>query len=72
MITKDFFYFSLFLLKRGRGNQRVVASHAPPARDLACNPGKCPDWKSNQQPFGLQARAQSTEPHQPGLVSQIK
>ena len=21
--------------------------------DLACNPGMCPDWESNQQPFGL-------------------
>ena len=26
----------------------------------------CPDWKSNWWPFGLQAGAQSTEPHQPG------
>ena len=25
------------------------------------------DWESNQQPFGLQASTQSTEPHQPGL-----
>ena len=29
----------------------------------------CPDWESNQQPFGLQAGAQPTEPHQPGLPS---
>ena len=34
--------------------------------DLAHNPGMCPDWESNQRPFGLQAGAQSTEPHQPG------
>ena len=26
-----------------------------------------PDWESNWQPFGSQAHAQSTEPHQPGL-----
>ena len=26
----------------------------------------CPDWESNQWPFGSQAGAQSTEPHQPG------
>ena len=27
----------------------------------------CPlDWESNQQPFGSQAGAQSTEPHRPG------
>ena len=36
--------------------------------DLAYNPGMCPDWESNQQRFGLQACAQSTEPHQPGLA----
>ena len=35
--------------------------------DLARNPGMCPDWELNQQPFGSQARVQSTEPHQPGL-----
>ena len=44
----------------------MVASHAPPTGDLACNPGLCPDWESNPQPFGLQAGAQSTEPQQPG------
>ena len=26
----------------------------------------CPDWELNQQPFGSQASAQYTEPHQPG------
>ena len=26
----------------------------------------CPDWESNQQPFGSQSGTQSTEPHQPG------
>ena len=39
---------------------------APCAGDLACNPDMCPDWESNQQPFGSQAHAQSTELHQPG------
>ena len=38
----------------------------PPTRDLVPNPGMCPDWESNQQCFGSQASAQSTEPHQPG------
>ena len=38
----------------------------PRTGDLAHNPGVCPDWESNQRPFGSQARAQSTEPHQPG------
>ena len=40
-------------------------SHAP-AGDLSLNPGLCPDWELNWRPFDLQARAQSTEPHQPG------
>ena len=48
----------------------MVASHTPPTGDLACNPGMCPDWESNWQPFGSQVSAQSTEPHQPGQKSQ--
>ena len=44
----------------------MVAYHTHPTRDLACNPGMCSDWESNQQPFGFQAGTQSTEPHQPG------
>ena len=40
----------------------------PPTGDLACNPGLCPDWESNQQPFGLEAGTKSTEPHQPELL----
>ena len=40
---------------------------APPTGDLARNPGMCPDWELNWQPFGSQAGTQSTEPHQPGL-----
>ena len=39
----------------------------PPTGDLACNPGMCPDWESNQRYFGLQAGAQPTESHQVGL-----
>ena len=41
----------------------------PPTGDLACNPGMCPDWESNQQSFGSQAHAQSTELHQPGSLN---
>ena len=52
----------------GDKHQCVVASHVPPTGDLARNPGMCPDWESNLQPFGSQAGAQSTEPHQPGLI----
>ena len=53
--------------REGEKHQCVVASHVPPSGDLACNPGTCPDWKSNQQPFGSQVGTQSTEPHQPEL-----
>ena len=39
----------------GEKHQRVVASHVmAPTGDLACNPGMCPDWKLNWQPFGSQ------------------
>ena len=39
-----------------------------PMRDLAHNPGMCPDWESKWQPFGSQASAQSTVLHQPGSL----
>ena len=65
-----FLIFYLFIFRqRGRGGERegekheeekhqcVVASHAPPTGDLAHNPGMCPNWESNLQPFGLQACA---------------
>ena len=66
--------FYLFILgERGREGERegekhhcVVASHAPPTGDLACNLGMYPDWESNQQSFGSRAGIQSTESHQPG------
>ena len=38
----------------------------PQLGDLAHNPGMCPDWESNQQPFSSQAGTQSIKPHQPG------
>ena len=52
--------------RQGEKHQCVVASQVPPTGNLACNPGMCPDWESNRQPFGSQASTQSTEPHQPG------
>ena len=52
--------------REGEKHPRVVASCAPLSGDLACNPGMCPDWESNYQPFGLQVGTQSTKPHQPG------
>ena len=69
---KGFIY--LFLRERGRQGERegekhqcVVASQGPTTGDLAHNPGMCPDWESNWQPFGSQACTQSTELHQLGL-----
>ena len=38
--------------KEGEKHQCVVSSYAPPNGDLACNPGMCPGWELNQQPFG--------------------
>ena len=63
-----FLSFHLFIYREsGREGERErninVCFHTG---DLACNPGKCPDWESNQQPFDSQACAQSTEPQQPG------
>ena len=40
--------------REGEQHQRVVASHVPSTGDLAHNPGMCPDWELNQQPFGSQ------------------
>ena len=71
IFMKDFIY--LFLDRReGEGKERernisVWLPLTPPNRDLARNPGMCPDWESNQQRFVSQAHAQSTELHQPGL-----
>ena len=36
------------------------------------HPGMCPHRESNWQPFGLQASAQSTEPHPPGWDCLLK
>ena len=55
--------------RKGEKHQCVVASRVPLTGDLAPNPGTCPDWELNWQPFGSQASTQSTEPHQPGLSS---
>ena len=64
------YLFIYLFLERGREGEKeeekhqcVIASHMLPTGDLACNPGMCPDWESNWQPFGSQADTQSTEPH---------
>ena len=47
-------------------DQCVVTPHTAPTRDLAHNPGMCPDWKLNQWPLASQSGTQFTEQHQPG------
>ena len=47
---------------------RPVASLLPPTWDPACNPGMCPDWELNWQPFGSKAGAHYTESHQIGHI----
>ena len=70
-----FIYFQRGEWRERQGNidvqeiYRPVASRTPPTGVLAHNPGTCPDWKLNQQPFDSQVGTQSTEPHQPGLKS---
>ena len=75
VIFPFFFFFKDFIylyLERGEGKEKerggkhqcVVASRVPPSGELVYNAGVCPDWESNQRPFGLQAGTQSTEPHQ--------
>ena len=55
--------------REGETHQCMVASHTPPTGDLACKPHICSYKESNQRLLGLQAGAQSTEPHQPELLS---
>ena len=65
---KDFIYFREGREgeRKGEKHQCAVASHVPLVGDLTCNPVMCPDWELTWRPFGSQASAQSTEPHQPG------
>ena len=62
MVFYSFFLFLRFYpfiySREGKGGEReggkhqcVVASHTSPTRDLACNPGMCPDWELNQRPL---------------------
>ena len=65
----------LFIFREGKGGRKRgrqtsmcgCLSLEPSTGDLAHNPVMCPDWELNQQPFGLKASTQSTEPHQPRL-----
>ena len=78
-VTIFFKIFCLFLERGCRRERNIdaweilgsVASCMPPTGDLAHNPDMCPDQEFNQWPFGLQSGAQSTEPHQPRLITFI-
>ena len=50
---------------------QLVASCMLPNRDLACNPGMCPDWELNWRPLDSQAGAHTTEPHQSGSITKF-
>ena len=81
---KFFSFFKIFLKififrergkegeREGEKHQCVFASHMPHPGYLAGNPGMCPDWELNLQPFGSQASTQSTEAHQPRQKSLSK
>ena len=70
------FYLFIFRERAREGEREGETSmcsclSCTPTADLAHNPGMCPDWESNQRPFGSQARAQSPELHQWGLHHHI-
>ena len=52
-------YLFIYFQREGKGEkewERNTDVGLPlPTGDLACKPGICPDWESNQQLFGLQA-----------------
>ena len=72
-LKKDFIYLFLESGREKRGRETSMCSclgGGPPPHtgDLVHNPGMRPDRESNWRPLGLQAGAQSAEPHQPGPV----
>ena len=73
LFFKDFIY--LFLEReegREKERERNINVWLPLVHgDLVNNPGMWPDWELKWRPFGLQAGAQSIEPHQPGLVLEL-
>ena len=65
------FFLFIYFREKGREGERgretlIGCLSHDPNQELGPQPGMCPDWDSNQQPFGWQAGTQSTEPHQPG------
>ena len=55
-----FLRFYLFIYREREGREKEQEGNInvwlplthPPMGVLACNPGMCPDWESNWQPFG--------------------
>ena len=69
-------YLFIYLFLEGREEERerninvwLPLTPSPTPRDLAYNPGVCPDWESNRRPFGSQAGTQFTETHNPKLIT---
>ena len=60
------YYHTYLLYERGEGRERNMA----PDWGRSLQPSMCPDWESNLRLSGSQARAPSTEPHQPGSNAQ--
>ena len=54
--------------KESERNSDVREKHQSPTWDKTGNPGTCPDWEWNCQPFALWGVTQPTEPHQPGFI----
>ena len=56
----NFSFFNYLFLERGEGREKEwerninvwLPPMCPPTGDPAHNTGMCPDWESNQQPFG--------------------
>ena len=68
VVTIYFLRLLIYLfLDRGEGREKEKKRNItvwlplayPAPGNLACNSGVCPDWESNQEPFGWQAGAQS-------------
>ena len=83
LFEKILFIFNLFIFRDGkagrkRGRETLMYKRnihwlplTHPHLGTRPVPGMCSDRESNQQPVGLQASTQSTEPHQPGHKNEL-